>query len=496
MLYTLTLLHSVRYSPLAPALIKDDRILSFSELSRWTDRIAADLIHRGLKRDDRLAVLLLNCPEYVPIIMACARLGIIVVPMNTRYSQAEVDAVIEDCGPRGIIRHNALPKPAKSLEWEVVLDDTQLGAEGELPEPMYDPDAIFGLFYTSGTTGRAKGVMLTHANLHANNLHTLPHIQLGPGKCYLHAAPMFHLADFPCLLMSLGSGACQVTIPRFELQSFCAMVQLHRVTNALLIPTMINFLTQYPELNSFDLSSLETTFYGGSPIAPEVLKRAREKLPRVKFSQGYGMTEASPILTILRDHEHLPDKLLSCGKPPYGIDLMVADPDGNPMPTGESGEIAARGANVMKGYWNKPEETARTIRNGWLFTGDIGQQDAEGFFYIVDRSKDMIVTGGENVYSTEVESAIYSHAAVKEAAVIGIPDKQWGELVMACVVVRDDCTVTADELIDHCRKYIANYKLPRRVEFYPNELPKSGTGKIMKRTLRDPFWKGMKRAVG
>lgn len=487
MLYSLTLQHAARYYSQQPALSSDSGIVPYAQLVMRVERIAGELYGRGLRAGDRLAILLLNSPEFIEITLACARLGVIVVPLNTRYAVPEIDACLNDCEPKGILRHSTLPAPGVKLPWDAVIDESPLeGSDVSLPPVFYDPHAVFGLFYTSGTTGRAKGVMLTHESLLANIHHCRAALGMKAGDCWLHAAPMFHLADFPCVLSAMAEGACQATIPRFELAGFCHAVQKHGVTHTVLIPTMVNFLTLYPELSNYDLSSLTTILYGGSPIAPEVLKRARQKFPRAKFYQGYGLTEASPVLTVLNDEHHVGDKLTSCGLPPFGVELKVT----------ESGEIAARGLNIMKGYWNQPEATAAAIRDGWLYTGDVGHQDEDGFFYIVDRAKDMVVTGGENVYSTEVEAAIYAHASVKEAAVIGIPDEHWGELVTACVVVKDGATLTADELMAHCRGQLANYKIPRRVEFYEGELPKSGTGKILKRTLREPFWKGKARGVG
>ncbi|HUQ91047.1 MAG TPA: long-chain fatty acid--CoA ligase [Bryobacteraceae bacterium] len=496
MLYSITLQHAARYSPANPAIVRDSGSTTYAELAIRVDSLAAEFLSHGVGAGDRLAVLLPNGAEFIEILYACARLGIIAVPLNTRYAAAEIDAILSDCSPKGMLRHSTLPAPSVRTPWEVVIDEQPLlGAEGELPPPFYDPAAIFGLFYTSGTTGRAKGVMLTHQSLFANTQNCLPYFSMRKDSCYLHAAPMFHLADFPGLLCTVALGACQTTIPRFELQLFCAAVQRYRVTHCVLIPTMINFLTLYPELNSFDLSSLQWVLYGGSPIAPEVLRRARAKLSGTRFTQGYGLTEASPVLTLLLDEDHTPERALSCGRPPFGVELRIAGPDGETVKRGESGELTARGLNIMKGYWNQPEATQYALRDGWLYTGDICQQDEDGFYYIVDRAKDMIVTGGENVYSTEVEAALYGHPAIKEAAVIGIPDPQWGELVTACIVLKDGSTATVEDLAAHCRELIANYKVPRRIEFYERELPKSGTGKILKRTLREPFWQGRARGV-
>jgi long-chain acyl-CoA synthetase len=258
---------------------------------------------------------------------------------------------------------------------------------------------------------------------------------------------------------------------------------------------MINMLTQFQELKNYDLTSLEVLAYGGSPMAPELIRRVREDLPNLKLVQGYGLTEAG-FLTGLQDHEHTEDRLMSCGRACPGIDVRVMDDSGKEVEAWHHGELVARGANVTCGYWNNPEETTLAFRNGMFRTGDVGYQDADGYFYILDRLKDMIVTGGENVYSGEVEAVIYELPAISEVAVFGIPDPQWGELVMACVALKPGKSLSKDELIAHCRQSLANYKIPRRVEFSETELPKDGSGKILKRVLRERFWANQERDVG
>ena len=272
------------------------------------------------------------------------------------------------------------------------------------------------------------------------------------------------------------------------------MVEHNEVTHTVLVPTMINLLTQAPEARQRDLTSLEVLAYGGSPMAPELILRTRELLPKVKLVQVYGLSETG-FLTGLRDDEHVEGRFLSCGRPCPGIDVQVVDESGKPVDAGTTGEFVARGANVMRGYWNNPEETAHAFQDEMFRTGDVGYQDREGYFYIKDRLKDMIVTGGENVYSGEVEAVLYEHPAVREAAVFGIPDEKWGELVIACVMLKPGTTVTADDLVNHCRQFLANYKVPRRFEFSEAELPKSGSGKILKRVLRERFWEYQARAV-
>jgi long-chain acyl-CoA synthetase len=261
-----------------------------------------------------------------------------------------------------------------------------------------------------------------------------------------------------------------------------------------LVPTMINLLTQFPQLTRYDLASLKQLGYGGSPIAPEVIHRTRAVFPNIRLIQVYGLSETG-FLTALQDDEHTPERLLSCGRPCPGVDVRVVDESGTEVGVGRAGEVAARGANVMRGYWNNREETLNAFRDGLFRTGDVGYQDAEGYLYILDRVKDMIVTGGENVYSGEVEAVLYAHPAIREAAVFGIPDDKWGELVMACVVLKPGAALSVDELIAHCRRSLASYKIPRRVEFSDLELPKTGSGKILKRALRERFWAHQARAV-
>jgi long-chain acyl-CoA synthetase len=350
------------------------------------------------------------------------------------------------------------------------------------------------LIYTSGTTGRPKGVTLTHSNILSNVHHFNYWMRYREGGVYLHAAPIFHIADFPAMFAAPAFGTCQVALPRFTPQSYCKTVEKERINYTVLVPTMINLLTQFAEIKKYDLTSVEVLAYGGSPIAPGLIRRTRELLPAVKLVQVYGLSEAG-FLTGLQDQEHTDQRLMSCGRPCPGIEVQIADESGNQVEAGRRGELVARGANVMRGYWNDPEDTTSAFRNGFFRTGDIGYQDVDGYFYILDRLKDMIVTGGENVYCGEVEAVIVAHPAVREAAVFGITDPQWGELVAACVVLKPGMTLTEELLILHCRQSLANYKVPRHVEFSQADLPKSGSGKVLKRLLRERFWAGAERAV-
>ena len=485
-----------RYYPDRIALVSETRRATFRELHDRVGRIAAALKGHGFKAGDRLALLLPNELEFIELIYACAWLGLIVVPLNTRLSEKEIDHVLADATPHGLIRHSSLAVPTVQLPWQLVLDEEPLESpSGSYPDTVYDPNAVFALIYTSGTTGLPKGVALTHANILANVDHVNYWMRYREGGVYLHAAPIFHIADFPFMFASPAFGTCQTTIPKFSPQTFCQTVERERVTHTVLVPTMINMLTQFEDLKKFDLTSLERLGYGGSPIAPELIHRTREVLPNVELIQVYGLSETG-FLTGLQDRETTDTRLTSCGRACPGIEVRVVDNSGNEVEAGQPGELVARGANVMRGYWNNPKETNAAFLNGMFRTGDIGYQDADGYFYILDRLKDMIVTGGENVYSGEVEAVIYQHPAVREVAVFGIPDPKWGELVMAWVVLKPGATLTTDELISLCRLSLANYKIPRRVEFSATDLPKNGAGKILKKSLRERFWTDRERAVG
>jgi long-chain acyl-CoA synthetase len=495
MIYMHSLGRAARYYPELTAIAAAGSRPTFRELHDRVGRIAAALRKRGFEAGDRLAILLPNEPDYLELVYACAWLGVIVVPLNIRLSATEIDHILADASPRGLIRHSSLPTPTAQVSQQLVLDQTPLDLGSDFyPDSIYDPEAVFALIYTSGTTGKPKGVALTHANILADVDHVNYWIPYVEGGAYLHAAPIFHIADFPFIFGSPAFGVRQVTLPKFSPQTFCETVDREKITHTVLVPTMINLLVQFPDLKKYDLSSLRALGYGGSPIAPELVHRTREILPDTKLLQIYGLSETG-FLTGLRDQDNTQERRMSCGRPCPGVDLRVVDQAGNEVPVGSPGELVARGANIIHGYWNNDEETARAFRNGFFRTGDVGYQDGQGFVYILDRIKDMIVTGGENVYSGEVEAVIYQHPAVREAAVFGIPDPQWGELVMAVVVLKQEMALSAEEFVAYCRKSLANYKVPRRVEFSETDLPKGGSGKILKRSLREQFWVKGERGV-
>jgi long-chain acyl-CoA synthetase len=486
---------AIRFYPDQAALSLGGSRLTFSELHDRVKRIVTALTKAGFARCDRLAILLPNGPEYIELVYACSWLGIMVVPVNTRLSAVEIDRVLTDAGPRGLVRHSALPAPAGRVPIEFVVDQGHLdGGAGPCPEPCYEPNAVLALLYTSGTTGKPKGVTLTHSNIFSNVTNFNYWIQYREGGTYLHTAPIFHIADFPAMFAAPAFGVCQSALPRFDPRTFCETVASERINYTVLVPTMMNLLTEFAENNPSDLSSLELLAYGGSPAAPELIRRTRKLLPQSRLVQVYGLSETG-FLTGLKDAEHTDDRLASCGRPCPGIELQITDESGNPVGAGQPGELVVRGVNVMPGYWNNEVATAAVFRNGFFLTGDTGYQDAAGYVYILDRLKDMIVTGGENVYSGEVEAVIFSHPSVREVAVFGIPDPRWGETVAACVVLKPHAELTAEALTSYCRQSLANFKVPRYVEFSEAALPKNASGKVLKPLLRERFWAGAHRSV-
>ena len=341
--------------------------------------------------------------------------------------------------------------------------------------------------------------MLTHKNLAANAMHTAIHLKAQKQHVFLHAAPMFHIADAQGIFIFTMVGASHTFLPRFDPVQMLEVIEKVRVTHMCVVPTMVNLLLQAPEIKDYDLSSLELIQFGGSPTPVELLRKARELLP-CRLMQGYGMTEAAPGLTlmewedVLKGLEAAPGspaarRLLSCGQPMVDVDLRIVDVEGNKVIPGQIGEVIVRGPNVMKGYWNLPAETATALRNSWFYTGDLGAMDQENFLFIIDRKKDVIISGAENIYSAEVENALYSHPAVLEAAVIGVPDPKWGERVHAVIVLKPGQEATEEEIAAKCREQIAGYKIPRSLEFV-DVIPKSGAGKVLKRVLRDKYWEG------
>lgn len=517
MYLTQGLRRAAQIRPRAKAIVDGGRQWTWSEVLERVSRIAGMLRNLGLQDGDRAAVLSLNNAQYFELLFAVPWAGGSIVPLNTRLIANEIDYILEDSGAKYLFVDKTFVPLLKSLNATgrmraVIQFDADRQVEGVLPfEPLMissppvddvlrGGDDLAGIYYTGGTTGRPKGVMLSHGNLVANAINVMFALGYDRDTNYLHAPPMFHLADGCSTFGVTMQGGSHVFMPRFEPLQFLETVQRERVTDVTLVPTMINMFLSHPRFAEFDLSSFKRIYFGAAPMPDGLLRRALSTMPDVKFQQAWGMTELSPIATTMDPRFSVLEgpnagRLRSCGQAVSTVEVRIADPDGNELPRGEVGEVIVRGPTVMQGYWNQPEATAAALRNGWMHSGDAGMMDEEGFLYIVDRLKDMIVTGAENVYSAEVENAISLMSEVAEVAVIGIPDETWGETVHAIVVPRANCEVTADAVIAHCRNHIAGYKTPRSVEIRPTPLPLSAAGKILKTELRAPFWRDKDRGV-
>ncbi|MGB5333798.1 MAG: AMP-binding protein, partial [Woeseiaceae bacterium] len=424
------------------AVISEGRHFTFRELDSRCRRLAAVLKSKGAEPGDRIAVLAANTNHHLESYVAIPAAGFVIVPLNTRHAGPELEYAIKDAEVK-ILLSDRDPGALRELVDTVVMIPDEYDAllesanEVELGVGITE-DTLAGLFYTGGTTGASKGVMLTHRNLISNTFHFMTMAPPAANSVFLVMAPMFHAAGSNGILGGIWTGGCQIPLKLFDPAIALDLIEKHKVTHTLGVPTMLAAIAELQHKEPRDTSSLMVVAHGGSPIATEVVRRAAEAFPSAEFVHVYGMTEASPLVTGLRNEQDLldVDRSRSCGQSLIGVQVKIIDSAGNELPTGEVGELAARGPNIMKGYWNKPEQTAEVLVDGWYRSGDMGYMDDEGFVFLVDRAKDMIVSGGENVYCSEVEEALYKHPAVLEAAVFGVPDEAWGEAVHAVVVPR------------------------------------------------------------
>ena len=472
---------------------------TYRELWVRCRRLAGALAGLGLARGDRVAVVAANSRAYLELYQTVPGAGYVLVPLNLRHTQAELAYALTDSAT-SVIFTDLDPEPFTGLVKHVITVPDQYeqllaGADEQEPAADITEDDLAGLFYTGGTTGAAKGVMLTHRNLLANAFHFMACWPFTPETRWLVAAPMFHAAGTIGVLSTVWNAGSHVFLERFDPGAALDLIEAHRVTATLVVPTMMAALADEQRRRPGDVSSLTHLSYGGAPSATETLRQAQAAFPAATLLHIYGATETSPIVTLLPDQGKVLDtpRARSCGQPAVGVEVEIVDADGNPVPAGTVGEVCARGPNIMAGYWNKPAETAQALRDGWYRTGDLAYMDDEAYVFHVDRSKDMIVTGGENVYCSEVENALYQHPAVAEAAVFSVPHPRWGEAVHAALVLRSE--VSDEELQAHCRALIADYKVPKSFEYH-TELPKSGAGKVLKRELRRPHWAGHEGFVG
>jgi acyl-CoA synthetase (AMP-forming)/AMP-acid ligase II len=489
---------------------------SYEQLGRRVARLAGALEAAGLGRGQVVGIVAPNCHQFLEAYYGCAWLGAVINPVNFRLSVGEIAFILGDSGAKLVFAHTDFaeevakaladcPKvqtvvwlgggeTAKTKAQSVNFEEFLEGAAGtEPPQANLQGDDLAHLYYTSGTTGKPKGVMLTHGNVSVHALTAVGEMQLSDRDTWAHVAPMFHLADAWASFAFTWVGGRHVFLPYFEAGEVLATIQKEKVTCSNLIPTMLNMMVNHPQVQDFDYSSLRFIASGGAPMAPETVRRLVEAFG-CDYIQTYGMTETSPYLTFSLPKAHMndlpEDELLKVksrtGRPSIGVELKVVREDGTPVDPDdqEVGEIIVRGPIVTPGYWNRPDATAEAIRDGWLYTGDLAVIDAEGYVNIVDRKKDMIVTGGENVYSTEVEYVLYEHPAVAECAVIGVPNEKWGEAVQAFVVLKPDAQAAEQELIDFVKERLARYKAPKSVKFI-DAIPKTGSGKIYKKGLKE-----------
>ncbi|MFT3975785.1 MAG: long-chain fatty acid--CoA ligase [Sphingomonas bacterium] len=490
------------------AVIDGGKSFTWNGFAERVARLAGVFAANGLRAGGRVVLLSLNSHRSLECFFAAIHAGGAIVPLNHRLALRELCGQVADCAPDVIVlgddflQHAADlaaaaggtaalihagdgPAPAGLIAFEAALADA-----APLPDAGRCGDDLACLLYTSGTTSAAKGVMLSHGNFIANTANTVAELELDARSIHLHHGPLFHVAPAARLFSLTHAAGTHVLLPRFIPGEVIAEMSRAGVTHATFVPTMFRAMLDDPALASADLSSLRIISYGSSPMPEALLDEMMAALPEARFLQSYGMTELSPVVTILGWRDHLPEArdsgvLRSAGRPVMLADVAVVGPDDKPLPRGEAGEIVARGPNVMLGYWNRPDLTAEALRGGWMHTGDVGYFDDRGYLHVVDRLKDMIISGGENVYSQEVENVLSAHPAVSQCAVFGRPHPHWGEAVHAVVTLKANVAATPEEIIAHCRDRIAHYKCPRTLDIRAEPMPLSGANKILKSALRD-----------
>lgn len=511
------------------AVIDGTTRLTYAETGKRIAAVAEQLGRLGIRQGDVVAVASPNCHEYLEIYYACGVAGIVLSPLNYRLAGREIATILEDSGSRVLLVHTDFaalvpdvvsgsqcierviwfgsgerPKiTVPAHEYEDLAKDGELSFFNTIP--YMKADDLAHLYYTSGTTGLPKGVMLTQGNVSFNSLAVIADLSIGEADVWLHAAPLFHLADAWATFALTWIGGTHVFIPYFNAIKALEIIEKERVSMTVLVPTMLNaMLNEYGHMDKKpDSSSWRMVITGGSPIAPDMVRRAVHTFG-CEYVQLYGMTETSPFLTLSKPTqaqlELSPEDQLTVraktGRGYIGAEVRVVREDGTDVDNAdvEVGQIVARGPTIFAGYWKQPEATAQTIKNGWIQTGDLATIDKDGYINIVDRAKDMIISGGENIYSTEVEYALCEHVAVLECAVFGIPDTHWGEAVKAVVVLRTEFVIAEPELIAFLRQRLAGYKIPKSIDFL-GELPKTGSGKIYKKGLRESYWPDLQKQV-
>ncbi|WP_050386900.1 fatty acid--CoA ligase [Bradyrhizobium pachyrhizi] len=498
-------------TPHKVAIAFEGRNTTFQKLDRAANQVANGLIALGVDACDRVAILDKNSDCYLEVWLGVSKLNAVIVPINARLAAPEVEYIVNDAkakvlfiGEPFVAMIGEIRARLTHVQKVIVINEDygnwrDIQSPSDVRRPIASDDVCMQI-YTSGTTGHPKGVQLTNGNTLDTMADTLAAWgNWNASDVALSAMPLFHIAGCGVSLLSLVAGMKIVVVRDFLPAQIIELIQTERITVTFLVPAMIMFLLDDKSIVGADLTSLRRIVYGASPIPSKLLQRAIQRFSSAGFLQLYGLTETTGGITLLTAEDHAdPEspRLKSCGRPLSGVDLRVVDADGNQVREGEVGEIICRTVKNMKGYWNRDEDTARTLRNGWLYTGDAGYLDADGYLYIHDRVKDMIVSGGENIYPAEIESAMFGHPSIADVAVIGVPDERWGEAVKALVVLKPGTAAdtAATDILAYARERLAGYKVPKSIDF-ADALPRNPTGKILKRELREKYWKGFQRQV-
>jgi acyl-CoA synthetase (AMP-forming)/AMP-acid ligase II len=496
------------------AIVFDDRRMTFGELADRVSRLANGLADLGVGAGDRVAVMQVNCNEHIESYFATAKLDAIFVPINFRARSEELSFMLNDSGVKAIIlgqRYQDMLRQVKpeltTLEHQITLEapaddfvsyeDLIANSSDEERFPAADGDDVTIIMFTAGTTGTPKGVMLSHNSFSSYILANVEPVDMEVAEKNILTVPLHHIAGVQAVMAAIYGGRTLVLQRQFDEEGWMKLVQEEQVNRAMMVPTMLKRLMDQPSFGSYDLSSLRVITYGAAPMPLEVIKKAIVEFPDTRFINAFGQTETASTITMLPpdaheiregdpDYEQKMKRLGSIGKPLPDVEVRIVDEDGNDVSLGENGEIVARGERLMKGYWNREEATRETLRGGWLYTGDLGYWDDEGFIFLSGRAKDFLKRGGEMIAPEEVEQIIMSHPAVDEAAIIGVPDIEWGERVRAIVVKKPGMDLSAEEVVEHCRPRMAGFKRPEDVIFI-EELPRNPMGKVLKRVLREEY---------
>jgi long-chain acyl-CoA synthetase len=500
-------------------LIDGERYFTYSQINYRVNRLSNGILGLGLEKGSRIAVMADNCHEFVEAYFALAKAGLVIVPLSTRLSPGELSYIINHSDSLALIYQLEFRKDIDAIRKDIpqVKYFFCIGKSPGKPEDDYESfiqrslesepveqyslkeNDMVMIMYTSGATGKPKGVMTSHRNILANTMTLSFEHHIVSEDITLLVMPLYHNGGLWPTMVHFYRGGRVILLQRFDVEKVLQLIESEKVTLLNLVPTTLIRLISHPNLHQYNLDSLRTIMYAGAPIALSKIREAMQKLGEHRFYTGLGSTEAAGSMLSFPNQEHflegpLADKLSSVGRDSINVEVRVVDAQGQDVKIGEVGEIIAKGNNITLGYWKLPEETAETFRNGWLHTGDLARVDSDGYVHIVDRKKDMIISGGENVSSREVEEVIFRHPAVQEVAVIGVPDGEWGESVKALVALKPGMAATEEEIIGLCTRSLASFKKPKSVEFL-DELPKNPAGKVLKSELKQRYWRGRERNV-